>query len=129
MKEVNREWYERNTDKMAALSRAWAASNPDRAKAIGRKGHLKKTYGLTLEDYDRLLEAQGGKCVCGSTKKPLHVDHDHETGEVRGLLCGPCNRTIGMALESPERLMALVRYLKRRSSDREEVFSKDDDAT
>lgn len=112
MREINRAWYERNKEKMAGLSTAWAAKNPERAKAIGRKGHLWKTYGLTLEDYDRRLEAQGGKCVCGAAGELLHVDHDHETGEVRGLLCGPCNRTIGMALDSPERLMALARYLQ-----------------
>lgn len=112
MREVNHDWHERNKEKASELRRVWVANNPERVKAIGRKGHLKKEYGLSLEDYDQLVKAQDGKCVCGSMTKPLHVDHDHKTGAVRGLLCGPCNRTIGMALESPERLMALVRYLE-----------------
>lgn len=118
MKEINRDWYERNKPKMAGLSRAWAAKNPEKAKAIGRRSNLKRQYGLTSEDYDRLLESQGGKCAgCGdcSDAAVLHVDHDHETGEVRGLLCGPCNRTIGMAMDRPDRLIGLTRYLQSRS--------------
>lgn len=112
LKEINRDWYAQNKDRAAELARAWAADNPDLVKAAGRKGHLKKMYGLTLEDYDQLLEAQGGECVCGAVEDPLHVDHDHGTGEVRGLLCGSCNRTLGMASDSPERLLALVEYLR-----------------
>lgn len=113
MKEINGDWYAQNKDKASVLAKAYAAANPEKMKAIGRKGHLKKTYGLTLDDYDRMLEAQGGQCVCGVVEDPLHVDHDHDTGEVRGLLCGSCNRTLGMALDSPERLLVLARYLRR----------------
>lgn len=113
MKEINRDWYVRNKSRAAANVKAWAQKYPERAKLAGRKGHLKKTYGLTVEDYDRMLEAQGGKCVCGAVEDPLHVDHDHKTGEVRGLLCGSCNRTIGMALDSPKRLRVLALYLHR----------------
>lgn len=115
MKEVNSDWYQRNKDKMAALSRAWAANNPEKAKAIGHKGHLRKTYGLTLDDYDKLLAMQDGKCAgCGDEfgDNVPHVDHNHETGAVRALLCGPCNKALGMALESPERLIALARYMQ-----------------
>ena len=60
-----------------------------------------------------MLERQGGRClVCGATpSKPLHVDHDHETGAVRGLLCGFCNSVLGLALESPEILRRAQIYL------------------
>jgi len=55
-------------------------------------------YGITIEDYDAMLAAQGGGCAICHTpprSKRLHVDHDHADGRVRGLLCYHCNRTIG----------------------------------
>lgn len=65
-----------------------------------------KRYGLTIQDYLDLLDAQGSACqVCRRTftrNRPACVDHDHRTGEVRGLLCSPCNRTIGELHEDAE---------------------------
>jgi hypothetical protein len=116
MKEINQDWYAQNKDRAAVLAKAWAAKNPEKMKIAGRKGHLKKTYGLTLDEYDALLESQDGRCGgCGEDFDDAtpHVDHDHVTGVVRGLLCSPCNKALGMALESPERLQGLVRYLRR----------------
>lgn len=69
----------------------------------------RKTYGITLEQYDEMFRQQGGACaVCGSVPKKnrLSVDHDHATGKVRGLLCMNCN----IALERVGKLQA---YLKR----------------
>jgi len=65
--------------------------------ASTRKPKRRKRLGLSLEDYDALLVAQGGGCaICGTTPKSrrLHVDHDHKTGKVRGLLCMRCNRAL-----------------------------------
>lgn len=60
---------------------------------------LKKRYGITVEQYDLLLKSQKGVCaICGGNnldEKRLSVDHDHNTGEVRGLLCNTCNRKLG----------------------------------
>ena len=71
---------------------------PER-KLADRKSYLKRKYGMTLEDYERMLEAQGGVCaICGEPRpeeRTLHVDHDHETGEIRGLLCFRCNNALG----------------------------------
>lgn len=71
-------------------------------KASRRAAHgrwILKTYGLTLEQYEALYEAQGGVCyICQRAtgkRKKLAVDHDHETGYVRGLLCGICNKILG----------------------------------
>lgn len=63
--------------------------------------YLERTYGITKADYEALYEYQGGVCfICrratGRTKR-LSVDHDHATGEVRGLLCGTCNKIVGHA--------------------------------
>jgi hypothetical protein len=72
-------------------------------------------YGLGPGDYERIYAAQGGRCaICrratGATKK-LAVDHDHATGEVRGLLCSSCNRAIGHLRDDPEAFMRAQIYL------------------
>lgn len=79
---------------------AWRSdeADPDRRK---RDQYLHRTYGITLADYERILEHQGGNCaLClkPPKKRQLSVDHDHRTGKVRGLLCDPrCNhQLIGM---------------------------------
>lgn len=85
-----------------------------------REVHLQKNYGLTSADYGRMYVEQGGGCAaCGAPTSPdnpngyLHVDHSHVTGEVRGLLCKPCNQALGLLEESVDRLMGLAAYLLR----------------
>lgn len=78
---------------------------------------LQKAYGITLEEYDRLLTAQGNVCaICNGKQqgtRSLAVDHDHTTGEVRGLLCHNCNRAIGLFADDPDRLLTAVNYLTK----------------
>lgn len=79
-----------------------------------REAHLKYTYGITTEDYNRILEEQNGKCaVCGKPPKTtrLAVDHCHKTGKIRGLLCSYCNRRV-IGRHTLEILEAAVRYLR-----------------
>lgn len=82
-----------------------------------RRNWLRQTYGITLEQYEEMLEAQGGGCaVCGkqcSVKNYLSVDHNHETGEIRGLLCQMCNLALGYIEEDPARVDDLLAYLRR----------------
>ena len=76
-----------------------------------REYHLRRRYGLTSADVDAMIEAQGGTCaVCPG--KPEHVDHDHETGEVRGILCFNCNQALGNARDDVKVLRGLARYLE-----------------
>ena len=78
-----------------------------------------KQLGVTDEDYARMLAAQGGGCaICGATPKTrrLHVDHDHRTGRVRGLLCHRCNRYLP-AWMTGEWLDRAARYLLNRNPD------------
>jgi hypothetical protein len=92
---------------------------PDERHRRERANNLKSKYGITVEEYDVMLAAQGGVCaICGKppTGKPpaqtcLHVDHDHESEVVRALLCGGCNAAIG-SLGTPELLEAAIHYLK-----------------
>lgn len=66
--------------------------------------------------FDQMLAGQGGKCAAcrgDSGRRPFQVDHCHETGQIRGLLCGNCNSTLGHAKDDRDRLRALIRYLDR----------------
>jgi len=85
-----------------------------------RKAKAKK-YGLSLDDYEQMLAAQGGVCaicqrpetfVTRGTVSSLGIDHDHETGVVRGLLCRLCNAGIGGLQDSPELLERAAEYLR-----------------
>ena len=77
---------------------------------------LKKSYGISYAEYVRMLEAQNGMCaICGTDdtgkRKAFHVDHCHETGEVRGLLCGNCNSGIGNLRDDVGLLQRAIEYL------------------
>jgi hypothetical protein len=97
---------QRNPD--ADRKRYWANPQGERER------HLIRKYGVTQADYDRMLSAQHGKCsVCRKTqKRAFDVDHDHTTGEVRGLLCTSCNRMIGHAGDDPDNLERAAAYLR-----------------
>jgi hypothetical protein len=75
--------------------------------------HRRYTYGLSPEDHDALLRHQGGRCpICDRSDLPLVVDHDHRSGRVRGLLCGPCNRAIGHLRDSAVVCRLAAEYLR-----------------
>lgn len=75
-----------------------------------REYALRRKYGITQDDVDRMVRAQGGRCAICRKRKKLHVDHCHRTGKVRGMLCGTCNRAIGM-LSTVRLLNAAIQYL------------------
>lgn len=83
-----------------------------------RNHNLKIAYGVTAEEFDQKLAEQGGRCaICGTTdtSRSRHgrftVDHDHASGDVRGILCGPCNMAIGLLQDNPDTLLAAAAYL------------------
>lgn len=91
-REYNRAWYERNREKVIADTKAWREADPERAKRLAKNTHLKKKYGITLDDFERMVEEQDGQCaICDAVMMPPHVDHNHLTGKVRRLLCFTCN--------------------------------------
>lgn len=79
------------------------------------KSNLKTKYGITPEDYSRMMIAQDGVCaICRGVDvrgKKLAVDHNHVTGQVRGLLCGSCNSAIGLLKENPDRIARALSYI------------------
>ena len=79
---------------------------------------LKRFYGITVEQYLKMLHDQNGCCACCGKhesffKRRLHVDHDHDSGQVRALLCTECNPGIGYFKHSIERLEMAIRYLEK----------------
>jgi hypothetical protein len=110
-----RRWKRENPEHYAATQRAYIESG--RKSVSDRKSYLKRTYGLSLDDYELMLAAQGGVCaICGEARpeeRTLHVDHDHGTGEIRGLLCFRCNNAIGDLREEYELFQRAADYLDR----------------
>lgn len=87
----------------------WQTTCKECKKHVNRE----RFYGLTVEDYNRLLEAQQGGCaLCGRTTLKLHIDHDHDTGQVRGLLCVNCNTALGKLGDTPAGLLRALSYLR-----------------
>ncbi len=78
-----------------------------------RKGKLKKVYGLSPQQFETMVIAQNGECAGGCGRPCTHVDHNHITGKVRGLLCHKCNVSIGMADEDSNRLQTLADYVRK----------------
>jgi hypothetical protein len=72
---------------------------------------LRKHFGISLEQYNIMVEDQGGRCAICGEESQLHVDHDHETTEVRGLLCNNCNNGLGRFLDRPDLLRKAAEYL------------------
>lgn len=116
--ERSREWYRENRDFALARQRAYRQANPSDPEK-DRWYQIRSKYGLTQEEYEKLLCDQGGVCANPACHTPdnngrtLHVDHDHETGRVRGLLCFSCNVVLGKVRDDPATLRGLIAYLER----------------
>lgn len=114
-------WRIRNPEKMKTAVANWVANNPEQRRITTRRCHLKREYGITNEQYDAMFEDQQGRCaICGTDKptgkwKCFAVDHNHETGAVRALLCNECNRGIGLLKDSAELLRKAAEYLDSHS--------------
>jgi hypothetical protein len=83
------------------------------ASAAGRRDHLRNAYGMTVADLDAMLVAQHGVCAICQAAAAAHVDHDHRSGRVRGLLCFRCNAAIGQLGDDPRVVRRAARYLER----------------
>lgn len=113
-------YLERNKEKRLSDSRARHRSAAKADPTFVRRRNLWQYYGITLEEYEEMLDRQRGVCaICGQPEtskykgvvKNLSVDHCHVTGEVRGLLCNNCNRAIGLLGDDLGRIWDAATYL------------------
>ena len=129
--EYMRQWRSANKSKSHDINRKsrqknykkWSSKINQTRRAGYRKQYLARQYGLTQEGFDALLLRQGGRCAICQTADPgrhgrksdienWHVDHDHKTGYVRGLLCFACNVGIGHLKDDPVLVKAALVYLQ-----------------
>lgn len=108
-------WRDRNPDYYQEVLRRNREENREQRAKIGRRGYFRRKYGMSLEELEFLHVVQGDACaICGQTDPAgLHIDHHHETGLIRGLLCGRCNKAIGLLKEDPALFDSASQYLQR----------------
>ena len=115
MLEYNKTHYKDNRDVRLKKQREYYALHPQ-TKGQRRASSLKSRYGLSVDDYNRLLESQSGCCLlCGvhqdELSYPMFVDHNHESGVVRGLLCSKCNFKVGWIETNLNDLDKIIKYI------------------
>lgn len=92
-------------------------NNVEHNKNVKRDRHLRIKYNISLKEYNQMYKAQNYKCaICNKpqpSKRRLAVDHDHDTGEVRGLLCVWCNRSLGQFGDNMEGINKVLKYLEK----------------
>lgn len=95
---------------------AWRKNNVAHDRSRYRAWSIER-YGITADQYEEMLNFQKGRCaICGNHpnhKHPLHIDHDHDTGAVRQLLCARCNTALGLFKEDESTLVSAIEYLRR----------------
>jgi len=78
-----------------------------------RRAHLRRRYNLSIDELGEMMLEQDNKCaICGTEEGRLVIDHNHRTGEVRGLLCDACNCSLGLLKEDPTIIKSLLSYIK-----------------
>ena len=95
------------------------AATAERDREYQRRKHITSAYGLSTDEYNAMWNYQNGRCaICNKTAHEtnskgnrLHVDHCHDTGKVRGLLCSPCNKGLGQFSDDISRLAGAIKYL------------------
>lgn len=109
-----RAWKKKNPAKVSRWGKIYHQKNKDRISVQHREAHLKRQYGMSISDYEVMYKSQNGLCgICGGVPLgKLHVDHDHKTSEVRGLLCSPCNKALGLFRDDPETMKRAISYLR-----------------
>ena len=121
----NRVWAAKNRERLNACQAEWKRRNPEKVLAMRQRYNsrpevkarkaaqwLSRKYSLSVQAFEQLLADQNGCCaICGEVLVQPNVDHDHATGVIRGILCSPCNKALGLFGDSPARLQAAAAYL------------------
>lgn len=107
-------WRAANREKMQAYRRKHHKRHKDKINAETRNRYYMRVFGLTAIQYDAKIASANGVCeICHKGLDKPVLDHNHETGQVRGVLCGNCNTGIGMLGDSPDILASAITYLRR----------------
>lgn len=108
-----RKYYQENKQRLKDYAKEYYKENREHQLYNSRNGELKKKYGLSYDDYLKMVEEQLGKCyICKRQEDyKLHVDHNHKTGKVRKLLCNRCNYLLS-AVENTDHLAKFLGYLE-----------------
>lgn len=111
------------SEKGKAINAQWKKDNPENTRAIQRRAKLKARYGITEQAYNEMLASQNHSCaickkhesqnIVGGKMFRLAVDHCHDTGTIRGILCDVCNTSIGKFNHNVEILQQAIEYLKK----------------
>jgi hypothetical protein len=115
LSEKSKEYRKKNRDIILKRTKEYDASHTDSK----RDKYLRRTYGITLDDYNQMYADQDGKCaICGKPQSELKssilgVDHNHENGQVRALLCSSCNSVLGHSKENVSILNRVIEYIKK----------------
>lgn len=120
-KERSSLWQKENRERANERNRKWALNNYEQKYNNSKNSKLIKEYGITLEEFNKMLEDQDHKCkICNKeetrefngTKWKLSVDHCHVTGKIRGLLCAKCNVGLAKFEEEEQQFLNAIKYLK-----------------
>jgi hypothetical protein len=114
----DQKWRNENREKLNEYQRQWRLDNQEKVRLSNKNSHLKRTFGITLEEYNEIFKQQNHKCAaCGNDnpgrKTGWALDHDHITGKIRAILCNQCNTTLGNVKDDPKILQMLINYLGR----------------
>jgi len=125
-KAKQREYWNKNREILNAKKRIYVLAHLEEIRVKGRKYaknhraerkeyYLKRLYGLSKDEFENIFHQQGKACaICGKkdcNSKELHVDHDHASGAVRGILCSNCNTALGLIKDNPKIAQTMVDYL------------------
>lgn len=119
-RQSNKAWIQKNIEAVTEKQKLWRDANKEKVSESGRRATRKvlyARYGLSMDDYESILAKQKGICaICGTPpgKRPLSVDHCHDTGAVRGLLCHACNTGIGFLKDNTDLLKKAIKYLNKK---------------
>lgn len=121
-RQIGWRYRQRNKEKIAAIQKVYYLNNTQKHKSYTRARTLLVKFGVTREFYDDLVKSQGGVCaLCARPPKRLSLalDHDHENGAIRGALCHPCNKALGMLGDNVAGLWRALQYVAKTANAQE----------
>lgn len=129
-RQYQRKYYQQRKAHYRILNREWRKTNPDRARFLWRRSVARnrnkinerqrfKRHGITLDEYNKILESQNSLCaICYDSlvSNRKHLDHCHNSNKIRGILCSKCNHGLGLFRDNPQLLANAIYYLSKHSS-------------